>query len=126
MTEIDADYQDEITCPHCGEKDTDSWEHNLDDGASEVIVCDNCGGLFEVSADVSITYSSSVITPAELELRAAKRELSRAHAVERIFRHEYIKAGMPVDFQPPLIRANQDSVNAEIALAALTKPKEET
>lgn len=118
--EINADYQDEITCPHCGHKDSDSWEHDLNDGDSEVIECDDCGGLFEVTASVSVTYSSEVITREELNLRAAKRVLSSARIVERITRTEYVKAGMPLDFQVPLIRANKDTYEAEIELERLT------
>lgn len=125
MTEIYTNYQDDITCPHCGYKDSNSCDHELSDGDSEVIECHECEGLFEVVASVSVTYSTEIITPAELRLRAAKRELNRAQVVERITRHEYNKRGHLVDFQTVLIRANQDTVNAENALAALTKPKEE-
>lgn len=47
-----------ITCPHCGDEDTDSWEAGDSDDALE---CDNCKSVFSYQRDVEVTYSSEII-----------------------------------------------------------------
>ena len=50
--------EDEITCPYCGIKSSDSWEASDED----TIECDVCGSTYEYSRDVSVSYSSTIIT----------------------------------------------------------------
>jgi DNA-directed RNA polymerase subunit RPC12/RpoP len=52
----DTDNTDEVVCPHCGYKFSDSWE--MSEGEYE---CSDCGRKFEISIDTSITYSTSKI-----------------------------------------------------------------
>lgn len=49
----DTSYTDEITCPHCGCKFSDSWE--CDDGEHE---CGDCERTFDVVRNVEVTYST--------------------------------------------------------------------
>jgi hypothetical protein len=53
--EFDTNYTDEITCPYCGDVQSDSWEFP-DDG---VHCCDECDNNFSYVRDVSVTYSTS-------------------------------------------------------------------
>lgn len=58
-TEIDTDYQNQITCPYCGYVYRDSWE--MTSGGDEEDVeceCDQCGRAFRVTTHVTIKYSS--------------------------------------------------------------------
>ena len=50
----DTDYTDEVTCPHCGYKCSDSWEMSV--GVHE---CGDCGREFEMERDVSVSYSTT-------------------------------------------------------------------
>ena len=47
--------EDEITCPICGCRESDSWEHAID---NDTKICSDCGSEFEWSREVEITYSS--------------------------------------------------------------------
>jgi len=47
-----------ITCPHCGHEDSDSWEASDSDDEH---YCDTCGSVFSYERYVEVTYSSSVI-----------------------------------------------------------------
>lgn len=47
-----------ITCPHCGNEDRDSWEASDSDDDHH---CDTCGSVFSYERNIEITYSSSVI-----------------------------------------------------------------
>ena len=47
-----------ITCPHCGSEDSDSWEASDSDDEHH---CDACGSVFSYERNVEVTYSSSVI-----------------------------------------------------------------
>ncbi|MFZ3047005.1 MAG: hypothetical protein WA151_13920 [Desulfatirhabdiaceae bacterium] len=47
----DTDYTDEVICPNCGHKHSDSWE--MQDGEYD---CGECGKPFVVVIDVDITY----------------------------------------------------------------------
>ena len=57
---VDHEYTKEITCPHCGNKLSDSWECD-DDGEFD---CDKCGGVFSFNRDVTITYCTEKVDPA--------------------------------------------------------------
>lgn len=59
MKEIHCECTDEIVCPHCGYEFNGSWEYDDDDG--ELIECQNCDESFELSVDVSVTYTSRKI-----------------------------------------------------------------
>lgn len=49
----DTDFTDEVVCPHCGFKYSDSWE--MEDGGH---TCSDCGNKFELSRDVEVHYST--------------------------------------------------------------------
>lgn len=55
----DYKYEPDITCPYCGYKDEDSWEHHLGDGDEEAIECSGCEKTFDVRCDVSVAYTST-------------------------------------------------------------------
>ena len=50
-------YTHNITCPHCGYQDRDSWDTEFDGNEIE-IECGQCGELFLASRDESVTYST--------------------------------------------------------------------
>ena len=54
--EINHEGTDEITCPWCGYKSLDSWEHTHNEGEEE---CANCGKQFEWQRDITVDYSTS-------------------------------------------------------------------
>ena len=58
MHSYDYTNQSDITCPYCGWKDKDSWEHNMSDDDEEKIECGRCGKEFTAVASVVRTYSS--------------------------------------------------------------------
>ena len=47
-----------ITCPHCGSEDSDSWEASDSDDESH---CETCGSVFSYARNMEVTYSSSII-----------------------------------------------------------------
>ena len=58
-TEIDAAYQEQITCPYCGHVYQDSWE--MTNGGDEEDVeceCDQCERAFRVRTHITVQYSS--------------------------------------------------------------------
>lgn len=50
-------FSDEVQCPHCSDKISDSWELS-DEGERE---CGSCMSFFEFSRNVEITYSTKII-----------------------------------------------------------------
>ena len=52
--DIDHTHTSEITCPYCGDKQSDSWE--CEDSGE--LYCDMCGNDFSYDRDVSVTYST--------------------------------------------------------------------
>jgi transcription elongation factor Elf1 len=54
--EIDSDYTEEITCPHCGYVHSDSWEVGENSGNTE---CDSCKKPFAYERNTSVTYSTT-------------------------------------------------------------------
>ena len=48
-----------ITCPHCGSEDSDSWEASDSDDERD---CDTCGSTFSYAREFEVTYSSSIVT----------------------------------------------------------------
>ena len=55
MIDIDHTHTDDITCPWCGESESDSWERRSDDG---IDTCESCGKDFEWSRNVFVNYST--------------------------------------------------------------------
>ena len=51
--EIDHEYTDEVTCPHCGYEFSDSWE--MREGDDD---CPECEKTFEIEINTSITYTT--------------------------------------------------------------------
>ena len=58
--EIETFLQDNITCPHCGYVDEDSWETSLNmyDGDSGETECGKCEKKFKFTVDLSTKYNS--------------------------------------------------------------------
>lgn len=57
MSEIDCDRTNEIVCPYCGHKHTDSLE--MTDGEEDTTsYCYSCNKEFEVSSHVSVNFST--------------------------------------------------------------------
>ncbi len=59
-TEIDnfsgsTDYEQEITCPHCGDKNENSWEYTDE---ADTVECEECGNKFTYQRHVEITFST--------------------------------------------------------------------
>ena len=48
-----------ITCPYCGYEDKNSWEFDYDEETQQD--CGRCGKEFNVSREISVTYSTSRI-----------------------------------------------------------------
>ena len=57
--EIDHEFTDEITCPHCGDEWIDSYdfEHSMKEDLGEY-TCDECGKTFVITRNIEITYST--------------------------------------------------------------------
>lgn len=62
LTNLDGDhdtsYEDDIKCPYCGYEHSDSWDFDVTDKEEE-IECHQCEKDFVVSAEYSVTYTSS-------------------------------------------------------------------
>ena len=52
---VEHEYTEEIVCPYCGYKYSDSWEYDNEGGELE---CYECGKTFNYSKDVSVSYST--------------------------------------------------------------------
>ena len=52
----DTYYEDDVTCPHCGHKHSDSWE--MDGGKYD---CSHCENEFELSIYTTVSYSTSKV-----------------------------------------------------------------
>ena len=48
----------QITCPHCGSENADSWEAPDSDDENE---CGSCGSVFAHERHVEVTYSSKIV-----------------------------------------------------------------
>ena len=59
IEEQEINFESDITCPSCGNKYLDSWE--MDDNSNDEI-CDACHAVFSYQRDVSVTYSTQLIT----------------------------------------------------------------
>lgn len=57
---IEHKYTDEIICPYCGYKFSDSYEFNLDSGDLE---CYHCEKEFFYERNIKVNYSTSKIDP---------------------------------------------------------------
>lgn len=55
VEELETFGEDEITCPVCGSKQSDSWEYSCD---SDEHTCGECGSEYEWERQVEVTYSS--------------------------------------------------------------------
>ena len=52
--------EDQMTCPYCGHKDTDSWE--LPDSYDE-FNCGQCRAVISFEREVTVKYNSSPVKP---------------------------------------------------------------
>lgn len=55
--------EDEITCPYCGEQESDSWER-IDSDPDEVD-CESCGKTFSLEIEMTASYNTSPIDDPE-------------------------------------------------------------
>jgi transcription elongation factor Elf1 len=55
MEELDTEFTDELTCPHCGYEHSDAWELSENDGE---ISCDRCSEEFSFVRNISISYTT--------------------------------------------------------------------
>jgi len=53
---IDHDNTDEIVCPYCGYKHSDSWDYQNDDIG--LIECGSCNKEFYAYREITVTYST--------------------------------------------------------------------
>ena len=64
---LETEYEDRITCPHCGDVDYDMTDYPQalkNDGDEVERECGNCGKEFTVALSVSYTfYSKALATP---------------------------------------------------------------
>ena len=61
MAEIGHTLTAEMVCPWCGDEQGDSWDHNLSDGESCEIDCDECGKEYKAVFTVTVDYSTEKI-----------------------------------------------------------------
>lgn len=54
---FDCEFQEEMVCPYCGVKQSDSWESAPEDECGES-ACQTCGKKFLVTAHREISYST--------------------------------------------------------------------
>ena len=59
----------EVTCPHCGAIDKNSWERSQEGGDEQ---CDECEGFFYWSSYIERTFSTKKTTKEEIEAANAK------------------------------------------------------
>lgn len=55
VSELETYGEDEITCPVCGSKQSESWEYSCD---SDEHICEDCGSKYEWERQVEVTYNS--------------------------------------------------------------------
>lgn len=60
IEKIDHKYTDEIVCPYCGYKESDSWEYNHN---SDDMECTGCGKKFHYERNIEVTYTTNKIEP---------------------------------------------------------------
>lgn len=53
------EFEDNIICPYCDYEFSESWEYNECD--SEEVECHNCSKKFNLSVNISVTYSTKKI-----------------------------------------------------------------
>jgi len=58
METIDHDLTDEIVCPHCGYKMSDSWDYHMAQDDQIEIECDECGGKYKATCVITVEYST--------------------------------------------------------------------
>ncbi len=60
---IDLNYTDEIVCPYCGYKFTDSWEIRMNEhGDIGKHECERCGKKFKAYRNIEITYTTEKLS----------------------------------------------------------------
>ena len=59
MNELDYKYTDEIVCPYCGYKFSDSHEYfGSSDECADNIYCDECDKEFDAVRNISVSFST--------------------------------------------------------------------
>ncbi|MFT8639038.1 hypothetical protein [Bifidobacterium sp.] len=66
MTDYLTYAQDQIVCPYCHDRETDSNERQAD---SDIIYCDYCEKPFQYIRDVSVCYTTREITANDIARR---------------------------------------------------------
>ena len=57
MSEYDTRRTNEIVCPYCGYRFSESWKYDGDDGG--IIECPECDKQMELSVDFIVTYHAN-------------------------------------------------------------------
>jgi len=57
MKNIEYDYVDEVVCPYCGHKSSNSYEY-FESGDEDVEIECECGENFLATRNISVTYST--------------------------------------------------------------------
>ena len=84
MAELDTKYTDELVCPWCGEVDDASCEHFESNSECTVVECGSCEKQFDATRHVSVNYSTSKVTQAELDKRERDRLERRRIDIQRL------------------------------------------
>ena len=58
MSKVNHKFTDEIVCPHCGDKWSDSWEVSPRDEEIGLQECENCEKSFYAHRHIEVTYST--------------------------------------------------------------------
>ena len=91
---LDSTYgEDEIQCPHCGIKQSDSWEYG-DDGH---IDCDSCGSSYCYTRDVSVSYSTCIVKRNSVIIDATLSVDEQMSVTKKAIEDEYIGAYVNFD-----------------------------
>jgi hypothetical protein len=56
--EDNLSFKEEITCPHCGHEESDSWDASDEEESRD---CDVCGSVFSYTREVEVTYTSIMV-----------------------------------------------------------------
>ena len=64
IEDVDYEYTDEIVCPYCGYKQSDSWES---EDSSDEVICEFCNSKYAYQRNMEVTYSSVKIEKVKLK-----------------------------------------------------------
>ena len=82
--EINHEYTDEITCPHCGYEFGDSWEYGGDREDIGELDCGSCEKKFIATRNITVDYSTSKVS-CEAQEGKHEQEFERLFVRKREF-----------------------------------------